>query len=59
MNARSAQDVELDRIVTGDVIRRYREDGAVCIRQAFDPHWMSVVEAGVARNLAAFEVERA
>lgn len=39
-------------IVTEDVVRRYREDGAVCIRQAFDPHWVSVVEAGVSRNLA-------
>ncbi len=41
-----------DGVVTEDVVRQYREDGAVCIRQAFSPQWVSVVEAGVSRNLA-------
>lgn len=39
-------------VLTEDIVRQYRVDGAVCIRQAFDPHWVSVVEAGVSRNLA-------
>ncbi len=43
---------ELDEVLTDELVRRYREDGAVCIRQAFSPHWVSVVQAGVSRNLA-------
>ncbi|MCY3555662.1 MAG: phytanoyl-CoA dioxygenase family protein [Gemmatimonadetes bacterium] len=39
-------------VVTEDIVRQFQEDGVVCIRQAFDPHWVSIVEAGVSRNLA-------
>ena len=39
-------------IVSEDIVRQFQVDGAVCIRQAFDPHWVSIVEAGVSRNLA-------
>ena len=41
-----------EEVLTEDIVRQFQEDGAVCIRQAFDPHWVSVVEAGVSRNLA-------
>ncbi len=31
----------------------YRADGAVCLRQAFDPDWLEKLGRGIARNLAA------
>lgn len=40
------------RLVTEEDVRRYREDGVVCLRQAFDPAWVKTVAAGVSRNLA-------
>jgi ectoine hydroxylase-related dioxygenase (phytanoyl-CoA dioxygenase family) len=33
-------------------IRRFQEDGAVCLRGVFDEDWLRVVTAGVERNLA-------
>lgn len=40
------------RMLTDEEIRRYREDGVVMIKQAIDPNWMAMMEAGVeeARN---------
>lgn len=40
------------RMLSDEEIRRYREDGVIMIKQAIDPNWMAMVEAGVeeARN---------
>lgn len=40
------------RQIADEEVQRYQADGAVCLRQAFDPHWVSVVTAGVERNIA-------
>lgn len=35
------------RRLTDEEIQRYRDDGVVMIRQAIDPSWMKLIEAGV------------
>lgn len=35
------------RLLTKEEITRFQEDGVVMIKQAIDPNWMSMVEAGI------------
>jgi len=37
--------------VTETDIARYQRDGALCVRKAFDRHWVDVVAAGIERNV--------
>lgn len=38
--------------VTDQDIEKYQQDGAICLRKAFNRHWVDVVTAGVERNVA-------
>jgi ectoine hydroxylase-related dioxygenase (phytanoyl-CoA dioxygenase family) len=38
--------------VSQDDVTAFARDGAVCLRAAFDPHWLEVLAAGVERNMA-------
>ena len=40
-----------EKKISDDIVKKFSEDGVVCIRQAFDPHWLALVEAGVAKNI--------
>jgi ectoine hydroxylase-related dioxygenase (phytanoyl-CoA dioxygenase family) len=37
--------------VTGEMVRRFHEDGVVLLPQVLEPTWMDLVELGVTRNL--------
>ena len=38
--------------VTEEEVQRFQEEGAVRLRDVFDPYWVDRVAAGVERNLA-------
>jgi ectoine hydroxylase-related dioxygenase (phytanoyl-CoA dioxygenase family) len=40
-------------VVTPELIESFQRDGAVCVRGAFSPHEVSLVERGIERNLAS------
>jgi len=44
------------RELTTEEIRSYQEDGVIMLKQALDPNWMAMVEAGIeeARNKSSF-----
>lgn len=37
--------------LSGEIIREFRENGAVCLRQAFSKDWLEVAERGIERNM--------
>jgi ectoine hydroxylase-related dioxygenase (phytanoyl-CoA dioxygenase family) len=39
--------------VTESDIAAYERDGAVCLRKAFEPHWLQTIAAGIDKELAA------
>src|SRR5690606_18523254 len=38
--------------ITPQMQRAYDEDGVVCLRQAFDPHWLEVAARAIAASRA-------
>ena len=40
-----------ERLVDAEDVRRFKEDGAVCLRGIFPSEWLAQVEAGIASNL--------
>lgn len=50
MNARLPR-TAADAAVNSDELRRFRDDGAVCLRQATAPYWIERLRCGVERDL--------
>jgi len=45
------------RVLNADEIDRYREDGVVMIKQAIDPNWLRLIEAGVEKARANMSIQ--
>ena len=43
--------IAIETPIDDDAVRRFREDGAVCLRGQFDRSWLAEVERGIERNL--------
>lgn len=37
--------------ISREDVQRFHEDGAVILRQVFDPHWIQLVKQGIRLNL--------
>jgi hypothetical protein len=40
-------------VITDEEIKTFEEDGVVCLRQRFEPHWLESLAEGFEKNLAA------
>ena len=40
-----------DKLPTRETIEAYRADGVVCLRNAFGPDWLAVLESGIERSM--------
>ena len=40
------------RPITEDEVRAYRDDGIVCLRGLFDPHWVEHLRAAAEQGMA-------
>lgn len=40
-------------LISDTAVKTYQEDGAICLRGVFDPHWIEAVRAGIRANLMA------
>lgn len=42
----------INKVISDSAIAAYKEDGVVCLRNAFSQHWLDVIERGILQALS-------